>query len=720
MGETGLVRFPGNLDPRAQEFRPRNPVNNQTQLITLFRPPQLYYPYAPPLPPYPSNDVHVQVQVLPFCEVGAGAGGGGGGVGYAHYTPHPAYVSATAHLPLPPPSAAPTRTLVLSSVASDVSESIVRRDLEVFGEVRGVQMERVLDGIVTVHFYDLRHAEKALKEIREQHMQHQTRLRNHYCALMVQNSGCEVESLSSSSCSSAAPLPPPARGLVAGRAVWAQFIIPASNVVPEGNNQGTIVAFNLDSGVSSSTLKELFQAFGAVKELRETPLKKHQRFIEFYDIRDAAKALKEMNGKEIYGKPVVIEFSRPGGYTKKFFNAHHPNTAISIMNSTNTSHHFVNSDYNPTQAQPSSPPPSFPCNSNNFSSTRSPSSFSHSLLSQSPTQPFKKKPPPSSSSSTKGNPSVINGHNTTTCSTSIEATVSALSLAEDNVVAVPVNGNPRRSFKKTQNNQSAVVASTKQQVKNKNRLWKGRQAKKFDARFLINGDAMVDSNCKDSRTTVMIKNIPNKYSQKLLLNMLDNHCIHCNEQIADGDDQPLSSFDFVYLPIDFNNKCNVGYGFVNMTSPEATLRLYKAFHLQNWEVFNSRKICEVTYARVQGLEALKEHFKNSKFPCEMDHYLPVVFSPPRDGRQLTEPLPIVGLAQNRQHHHQSINIGGQSLTTSHHDDDDDDLDGADTLDNANDSDYAADPNGGDLGDDDDVDEEDINSGSSSSGVVVLV
>lgn len=33
--------------------------------------------------------------------------------------------------------------------------------------------------------------------------------------------------------------------------------------------------------------------------------------------------------------------------------------------------------------------------------------------------------------------------------------------------------------------------------------------------------------------------------------MLDNHCIHCNEQIANGEDQPLSSYDFVYLPIDF-------------------------------------------------------------------------------------------------------------------------------------------------------------------------
>lgn len=42
------------------------------------------------------------------------------------------------------------------------------------------------------------------------------------------------------------------------------------------------------------------------------------------------------------------------------------------------------------------------------------------------------------------------------------------------------------------------------------------------------------------------------------------------------------------------------------------------------------------------MEALKEHFKNSKFPCEMEHYLPVVFSPPRDGKQLTEPFPVVG------------------------------------------------------------------------------
>jgi hypothetical protein len=38
--------------------------------------------------------------------------------------------------------------------------------------------------------------------------------------------------------------------------------------------------------------------------------------------------------------------------------------------------------------------------------------------------------------------------------------------------------------------------------------------------------------------------------------MLDNHCIQSNERIAaggeeGGEGQPFSSYDFVYLPIDF-------------------------------------------------------------------------------------------------------------------------------------------------------------------------
>ncbi|KAG6766358.1 hypothetical protein POTOM_030435 [Populus tomentosa] len=599
----------------------------------------------------------------------------------------------------------PTRTLVLSSVPSEVNESLIKRELEVFGEVRGVQMERVGYGTVTVHFYDLRHAERALREIREQHMLHQARLRNFF----IQNS----ESISFN----IAPTPPPpARGVIAGCVVWAQFIIPSCNEVPDGQNQGTLVVFNLDPNVSTRSLKEIFQAFGAVKEVRETPLKRHQRFVEFYDVRDAAKALGEMNGKEIYGKQVDIEFSRPGGHGKRFFNARPRTTSKNSFttpvfdSTTNLRHSKVAAFVSPQ------PPPLL----HRFSSGCSPPNVSpRSFLSETQSSAGKKP----SGDPSEGNP----------IEASIEASLGCLSMGGDVIVGkVAYRGPPKRSLKKSQS-----FTSTKQQQKSA-KSWKGsRQAKKLDSRFLISDESMVETSGSDSRTTVMIKNIPNKYSQKLLLNMLDNHCIHCNEQIANGDDEPLvlwhsskskcsRQLSFIYsgtgvVPLlnifvcENSNKCNVGYGFVNLTSPQAAWRLYKAFHNQHWEVFSSRKICAVTYARVQGLEALKEHFKNSKFPCEMDHHLPVVFSPPRDGRQQTEPLPIIC----HKHNQQPINIIlGDSIACTHHE-----IDGVnDSLKTCNklfgDTDQegenqlkcssSSSQNGGDTGDDD----KDSSSGSS--------
>ncbi|GAB4829281.1 hypothetical protein Ancab_018949 [Ancistrocladus abbreviatus] len=603
MGENDLVRFTGSLDPAAQEFRPGYPTT-QFQLI----PQQVYYPYNPAVaapsltapPPYP----HIP-----------------------HYgSPVPAAYVASNQPPLPPPlpapSPTPTRALLLSSVPTDVSESTVRRELEVFGDVRAVQMERVREGIVTVHFYDLRAAHAAMDEIREQHMQHQNRLRIHYTTAAVLARNHNGYTWSDSFVGPPPPPPPlPACGLISGRPVWAQFMIPAINAFPDGLNQGTLVLFNLDCQISSSSLREIFEAFGPVKELRETPLKKHQRFVEFYDVRDAAKALAAMNGKEIHGKNVMIEYSRPGGHGKRFYSSSsHP--------------HFSRPPKTtpPPSPPPPPPPPSQPLSPPSPSSLRRPSRRAMSNL------------PPRAALKRSSSLSGKRGHrisSSSSSSESVEGFMSGLTLREGDEER-GICGHGRKNVRKSGGNHSKQQQQQQQLQQLKGRS-KGRQ-RNFDPRFLIKEAAIEESNCRDSRTTVMIKNIPNKYSQKLLLNMLDNHCIHCNEQIADGDDQPVSSYDFLYLPIDFNNKCNVGYGFVNMTSPEATLRLYKAFHKQHWEVFNSRKICEVTYARVQGLEALKEHFKNSKFACETEEYLPVVFSPPRDGRRvLTDPLPIVGL-----------------------------------------------------------------------------
>lgn len=59
---------------------------------------------------------------------------------------------------------------------------------------------------------------------------------------------------------------------------------------------------------------------GAVKETRETPLKPTHKFVEFYDTRDAGRALAGLNGKEYFGRTLSIQFSRPGGNGRRFFH----------------------------------------------------------------------------------------------------------------------------------------------------------------------------------------------------------------------------------------------------------------------------------------------------------------------------------------------------------------------------------------------------------------
>lgn len=74
----------------------------------------------------------------------------------------------------------------------------------------------------------------------------------------------------------------------------------------------------------------------------------------------------------------------------------------------------------------------------------------------------------------------------------------------------------------------------------------------------------------------MIRNIPNKYTQMMLLQEIDASY--------------RGAYDFFYLPIDFKNKCNVGYAFINFIDYRRIVAFFREFNAQRWKNFNSEKV----------------------------------------------------------------------------------------------------------------------------------
>ncbi|KAL1557050.1 protein terminal ear1 [Salvia divinorum] len=145
-----------------------------------------------------------------------------------------------------------------------------------------------------------------------------------------------------------------------------------------------------------------------------------------------------------------------------------------------------------------------------------------------------------------------------------------------------------------------------------------------------------------SRTTLMVRNIPNQLRREFMLEFLDSYCgTHSLE------------YDFMYLPMDFRSKDNLGYAFVNFTKGGDALKFKKIVQGFKWGpletdkgFFTSRKICAITWARIQGKEKLVKRFESSTFPCDNPDFLPVVFDPPRGGSNTTSPV-VVGRLINQ-------------------------------------------------------------------------
>ncbi|EPR77764.1 RNA recognition motif 2 containing protein [Spraguea lophii 42_110] len=130
-----------------------------------------------------------------------------------------------------------------------------------------------------------------------------------------------------------------------------------------------------------------------------------------------------------------------------------------------------------------------------------------------------------------------------------------------------------------------------------------------DNGFKINIDKIKDGS--DKRTTCMLKNIPNKYTQKMLIEMMN--------------EEHFGTYDFLYLRMDFANICNVGYAFINFLEPKNIISFYNKVNGKGWIRYSSNKIAELTYASIQGLPSLVKKFKKSRVMDEQESFRPKLF-----------------------------------------------------------------------------------------------
>ncbi|KAI5854811.1 RNA recognition motif 2-domain-containing protein [Tricharina praecox] len=151
----------------------------------------------------------------------------------------------------------------------------------------------------------------------------------------------------------------------------------------------------------------------------------------------------------------------------------------------------------------------------------------------------------------------------------------------------------------------------------------------FDNSLLLPGKNVIDldriARGLDTRTTVMLRNIPNKVDQATLKDYVD--------------ETSRGLYNFLYLRIDFRNICNVGYAFINFLDPLDIIDFVKEKSGTRWNKFNSEKVLDVTYANIQGIDQLVEKFRNSSVMDQDPAYRPKLFhsAGPMAGQEMTFP-----------------------------------------------------------------------------------
>jgi hypothetical protein len=128
-------------------------------------------------------------------------------------------------------------------------------------------------------------------------------------------------------------------------------------------------------------------------------------------------------------------------------------------------------------------------------------------------------------------------------------------------------------------------------------------------------------------TTLMLRNLPNKYTREMLVALLDSQGF-------------VGKYTFVYLPVDFKTHAGLGYAVVDMLSPSEAQEMWLHFEgFSRWGL-PTDKVCNVRWSvpHQQGLEAQIARYRNSPVMHEAvpESWKPLLF---QDGVSMPFPLP---------------------------------------------------------------------------------
>ena len=165
------------------------------------------------------------------------------------------------------------RSIIITNLNPETTYNQLNELASRFYDVKNIDMSRIKDGQATIDYFDIRHAQDMKRRF---------------------------------------------NGTNFNGNVLVITYAPPSKIIDPYNppNNGTIVIFHLPSNITNLQISSIFGRFGEIRQIRSTPSKYTQRFVEFWDTRNSEKALRAMHGNFIMGQKISIEFSLPGGFRR--------------------------------------------------------------------------------------------------------------------------------------------------------------------------------------------------------------------------------------------------------------------------------------------------------------------------------------------------------------------------------------------------------------------